>query len=219
MKKSLIILLLLFASVSVQAQNYYYSGGQQIQLLLDETQIVVGLYDVNSKQATQQKIANISNSLNISDLQVGGWGGKTLIISNLNQKSSTLLLQGLQKSLVIDAEFVCLSYKVGNLPLYPTNNIILELQPNVAISSVLQMFGSAVSLEKSLKYDTYLLKVNQISRLFDIANQIYTSGLVKYAHPDFIAPIKSNNPLYPDQFYLNNTGQNGGMPNINNHCV
>ncbi len=141
-------------------------------------------------------------------------GGKTLIISNLTQKTSTLLLQSLQKSLFSDAEFVCFSYKVGNLPLYPTNNIILELQPNVAIFSVLQMFGSEVTLEKTLKYDSYLLKVNQISRLLDIANQIYTSGLVKYAHPDFIAPIEKSNPLYPQQYHLNNTGQNGGTSNI-----
>ncbi len=82
------------------------------------------------------------------------------------------------------------------------------------------MFGSEVSLEKSLKYDTYLLKVHQISRLFDIANQIYTSGLVKFAHPDFIAPVeKYSNPLYPQQYHLNNTGQGGGAANIDTHCV
>ena len=144
----------------------------------------------------------------------GGGGGKTLIISNLTQKTSTLLLQSLQKGLFSDAEFVCFSYKVGSLPLYPTNNIILELQPKVAISSVLQMFGSEVTLEKNLGYNTYLLKVNQISRLLDIANQIYTSSLVKYAHPDFIAPIEKNNSLYPQQYYLNNTGQNGATANI-----
>ncbi len=213
MKKILISLLFLFVSASMQAQTYYYSGGVQIPLLLDSTQIVVRLYDEKTASTTQQKIANVSNSLKINDLQVGGGGGKILIISNLTQQNS-VFLQNLKKSLVIDAEFVCFSYKVGSSSLHPTNNIILELQPNVAISSVLQMFGSEVSLEKSLKYDTYLLKVNQISRLFDIANQIYTSGWVKYAHPDFIAPIERSNLLYPQQYYLNNTGQNGGTSNI-----
>ena len=72
MKKVLIVSLFLLVSVSVQAQNYYYSGGIQIPLLLDTTQIVVRLADANATQITQQKIYDISNSLNINDLQVVG---------------------------------------------------------------------------------------------------------------------------------------------------
>ncbi len=74
MKKALIVLLFLFVAVSVQAQTYYYSGGAQISLLLDTTQIVVKLYNVKTSQATQQKIATIAKSLNINDLQVFGGG-------------------------------------------------------------------------------------------------------------------------------------------------
>ncbi len=190
MKKSLLVLFILLVSMSVQAQTYYYSGGRQLELSLDETQIVVRLYDENTLQSTQQTITNISNSLQISCLQ--NFGNKMLIISNINQNAA-VFLQNLQGSLTTDAEFVCFAYKLGNLPWYPINEIILELQPNVAISSVLQMFSGEVILARTLQYDTYILKVNQISRLFDIANQIYTSGLVKYAHPDFIAPITLNN--------------------------
>ena len=75
MKKILIVSLFLLVSVSVQAQNYYYSGGIQIPLLLDTTQIVVRLADPNATQITQQKIYDISNFLNINDLQVEGGGG------------------------------------------------------------------------------------------------------------------------------------------------
>jgi hypothetical protein len=88
------------------------------------------------------------------------------------------------------------------------------LKENVAIPQILQLFGGAASVFETRGHNTYLLKVKQIERLFEIANQIYTSGLVKYAHPDFVVPIEKTNPLFPEQYYLNNTGQNGGTPNI-----
>ncbi len=70
MKKSLIVLLFLFVSVSLQAQTYYYSGGKQLGLTLDSTQIVVRLYDEKTTQIIQQKITTVANSLKINDLQV-----------------------------------------------------------------------------------------------------------------------------------------------------
>ena len=95
MKKSLLVLFILLVSMSVQAQTYYYSGGRQLELSLDETQIVVRLYDENTLQSTQQTITNISNSLQISCLQ--NFGNKMLIISNINQNAAVFLqnLQGL----------------------------------------------------------------------------------------------------------------------------
>ncbi|NJN29001.1 MAG: S8 family serine peptidase [Cyclobacteriaceae bacterium] len=51
--------------------------------------------------------------------------------------------------------------------------------------------------------------------MFAISNKIYESGLVEWCHPDMALPVEtSNDPLYPQQYYLNNTGQNGGTNNI-----
>ena len=45
---------------------------------------------------------------------------------------------------------------------------------------------------------------------------IYENGLVDFCHPDFIMRITQflNDPLYSEQYYLNNTGQLGGTWNI-----
>ncbi|MDR2936271.1 MAG: hypothetical protein LBU80_02885 [Rikenellaceae bacterium] len=48
------------------------------------------------------------------------------------------------------------------------------------------------------------------------ANSIYESGLVDWCHPDFITPITklTNDLLFSQQYYLKNTGQNGGTRGI-----
>lgn len=50
----------------------------------------------------------------------------------------------------------------------------------------------------------------------DIANELYESDQVVFSHPNFIAEtsLLQNDPLYPDQYYLNNTGQFGGTAGI-----
>ena len=51
--------------------------------------------------------------------------------------------------------------------------------------------------------------------MLEYSNRIYESGLVIYCHPNFIAPIEvTTDPLYGDQYYLNNTGQFGGTIGI-----
>lgn len=52
--------------------------------------------------------------------------------------------------------------------------------------------------------------------LFKIANYLFENNLAIYAHPDFIGKIEfmGTDPLYTNQFYLNNAGQTGGVSNI-----
>ena len=49
--------------------------------------------------------------------------------------------------------------------------------------------------------------------LFSLTESIYQSGLVEWAEPNFIS-ASLQNPLYPQQYYLNNTGQFGGVANV-----
>lgn len=58
--------------------------------------------------------------------------------------------------------------------------------------------------------------IEDYSKLLELANRIYESGLVEYCHPNFIMEIEKfqDDLFYPDQYYLNNTGQFGGTPGI-----
>lgn len=79
------------------------------------------------------------------------------------------------------------------------------------------------SFERKYKI-SHLLKTSYGAHIFispipnnslEIANSIQESGDVVWSKPNFVHLISlHNDPLYPDQFYLNNTGQGGGTTNI-----
>lgn len=69
-------------------------------------------------------------------------------------------------------------------------------------------------MKKSKKHKTALFEVIPGNDVLKVANEIKESGLVEWCQPNFIADRKVGNPLYPDQYYLNNTGQFGGVAGI-----
>ena len=92
--------------------------------------------------------------------------------------------------------------------------MILSLKVNVAINQINALFGYKyyTSTQNELT-KSYLLDLKDINDLFSLIESIYQSGLVEWVEPNFISG-SLNNPLYPQQYYLNNTGQNGGTPNM-----
>jgi subtilisin family serine protease len=65
-----------------------------------------------------------------------------------------------------------------------------------------------------LSPDTYLFRAGPGLRSLELANQIYLSGEVVYAYPNWwkAMDIRSipDDPLFSDQWHLRNTGQGGG---------
>ncbi len=54
----------------------------------------------------------------------------------------------------------------------------------------------------------YLLRVTDPAQALPLANALVEEGLTAWAHPDFMTPVRNlNDPLYPLQYFLNNTGQ------------
>ncbi len=99
---------------------------------------------------------------------------------------------------------------------YPTNQIIISLKPNSSIVQVNTLFGSQyVSATKNQFGDSYLLTLKDVKDLFSLTESIHQSGLVEWATPNLISgSLLISNPLYPAQYYLNNTGQNGGIADV-----
>jgi hypothetical protein len=108
------------------------------------------------------------------------------------------------------------AYSFGNSPFYLTGEILLEPKEGIAIEKILNLIDKKASIIRHSKYNYYVLESKDWKNILSHSNEIYESGLVKYCHPNFIAPVKrsADDPLYSDQYYLYNTGQFGGTSGI-----
>ncbi len=94
--------------------------------------------------------------------------------------------------------------------LYPTRTIVVKLGDKndaPAMQQILARYG-VKNIEK--KFGTYRIELNELEQVFKAANAIAESGLTEFAQPDFYAPIQRyqiNDPLFSQQFQMNNTGQ------------
>jgi subtilisin family serine protease/chitodextrinase len=94
--------------------------------------------------------------------------------------------------------------------LYPTREIVVKLGDKndaPAMRQILARFGVKDIVKK---YGTYRVEMNQLDQVFKAANALAESGLTEFAQPDFYAPIQRyqiNDPLFSQQFQMNNTGQ------------
>ena len=101
-------------------------------------------------------------------------------------------------------------------PIYLTGEILLQPKDGVSIDRIIQFCDNEAEIVRKTKYNTYKLEVKNWDNLLMISNNIYESGLVKYCHPNFVSEIVryQEDPLYVEQYYLNNTGQLGGTQGI-----
>ena len=117
---------------------------------------------------------------------------------------------------LIDLEWYSFGYKYeNNNPLAATNKISFLLKSEFSIPSLEKVINNRATYFRT-NYGTLMLNViNPNINVIALANEIYESGIVEYCHPSFIADINRQiDPLYQDQYYLNNTGQFGGVTNV-----
>lgn len=97
-------------------------------------------------------------------------------------------------------------------PLIPTGNITVKPGPDASIDLLIELGGGDLSIVKTGRHGTFLLRPQNGQDVFAVANRIYESGQAQWAFPEFIIKVTpfQNDPLYANQYYLHNTGQNGG---------
>ena len=104
--------------------------------------------------------------------------------------------------------------------MYPTKIIRIKLKKNARKGQIQKLFNDGQILNIKSRHGILRLEIKDIHEVLEIANKIYESGLAEFAIPDFYIPIEMNqvnDPLFPLQFQMNNTGQTiDGVPGVNN---
>lgn len=198
-KNVIIFLILLIASLNVMnAQDYYWSNNKKIFLVKDEGKFLVRASEKSNTESRLTKESSIESLDRINSYSI-------LVKLKSTEKS---ILDNL--SLLTNNRIVSFKTASGHKAI-PTGEILFMPKKGVSFDRVNKLSGNQLSIVKE-KYGTFRVFIENYNELLNISNKIYESGLVEYCHPNFIMDITKfqNDPLYPDQYYLNNTGQLGG---------
>ena len=193
MKKIYILILVLF-SMSVQAQKYYYNGSEKVQLYQSEKSFIL----FEESKETVLKGFEKAETYKVKNF--------TILKNKTSDFSMAKTFE--KKSGEISPAYTI--EKNGNFELYPTKTVRVKLLPNKSKKDISKLINENSIFQIKEKYGIIRIKVYNINAVFDIANKIYESGIAEFSLPDFYIEKEVNqvnDPLYPQQYQMNNTGQ------------
>ena len=101
------------------------------------------------------------------------------------------------------------AFMVQDKQAWLTKRVMIKLKPGVnldAIQNIISQYNTKF-VRNVVGPDTYLLEVQDISKQFEFIQALQSQGVLEWGEPDFkMDLIKLEDPLYPDQWHLNNTG-------------
>lgn len=200
-------LLSLILTVNLFGQNvYYWSGKNKIYLTKDSNSIV---YTPDVVSYEKLKI-NLNNFEKISTREITIGKEKAFLLDNT-------LLKAEDKKISNFISLIIPVFSLGQNKYYFTNEILLQPKGGIKIDQILNLCEGKAKIKFS-KYGSYVLDVDKRQNIFDLANLIYESNLVDWCHPNFMTDIVQtvipDDPLFINQYYLNNTGQFNGTIGI-----
>lgn len=206
MNKNLLPLLFLILTFNVYSQGvtYYWSGNKKIELTIDSTTFILSTRSMSESESVLRTISHVKNTKSLrSEFFIVELDQRT---NQINQLKNNKLIKNISYSYLNSL----------NRKVIPTGEILIHPKKGNSIASVISKFQSDLSIQSASEYGDFILRMESNANILEIANMIYESGMVEYSHPNFLADItlNQNDPLYPEQYYLNNTGQFGGIVGI-----
>lgn len=188
--------------MNTTAQEFYWSDEKKIPLIVDDNIIVV-------KASGDTKIAQDLNGIQ-SIKKVDRISAHSLMVA---MKNGSEMLQ--TEFDINGLNFSKIFVNQDGRSIIPTGEILFSPKEGITFKQINEFCRNELILVGS-NYEDYTALVKDYQKIFQLANKLYESGLVKYSHPNFVSdPIRfQNDVLYPDQYYLNNTGQFGGTAGV-----
>lgn len=238
MKKRIFIAMLVAAIISIgmisflgtktegqeEKDNYFYSGGKKIPIVLDRNRIAVKFRETVPIKDVYSILPTFHQLSAPRELETQDLARANIFLISLVEPLTVQNMQALKANL-LRSELV---EKVGDVYLYGkaesllilTDEFVVKFKPEITPEQIESLNTKKrieiVSKSKNVK-NQFILKVTPESEgnALEIANQYYESELTEYAHPNFITMFERrfspNDPYYPHQWHLNNTGQDGGQ--------
>jgi subtilisin family serine protease len=145
--------------------------------------------------------------------QVVPFAGRTIALANI--RNAQVKQKILAEKSVKNRTYVR-TFPNSDTPFYLTGDMVMQPKKDVSAQEILTKFKIDGEIITQTGTGIVLVRMNNWDSIFAMANSIYESGLVDWCHPDFITPIQktTTDPLFSQQYYLKNTGQNGGTAGV-----
>lgn len=209
--------------VQDEEETYFYSRGKKIPIVLDKNRVAVKFKETVAMERVYSFLPRFSQFSTARELEKQDLARAKVFLLPLAQPLTRMHMQELKANLLSSelVETVGEVYLFGEAKtlLILTDEFIVKFKPGVNQEEIDKFNTSkkvaVVSTSKNVR-NQYVFKITPESEgnALVVANQYYESDLTEYAHPNFITTFErratTNDTYYPNQWHLENTGQDGG---------
>lgn len=185
MEKITGFLIIILISLSARSQNGYWYNSTWVELTPIENEIVLNTRVVQPKTSSYSIIACAENALKSMNLLSGNY---RLYVRKSQHGDSIIVLP----------------------------RLICKLKDGYTIDNIANEFKDIMQLDVVTNTRVYKFNCNvqTDTEVLSIVNKIILYDEIEWCEPNMIMPIHLYNTYFSQQYYLKNTGQNGGTPGI-----
>jgi subtilisin family serine protease len=213
--------------------DFYLYQGQRIPLNRSQDELGVRFSATLDPEAATAALQSVLPSAFIQQPGTPGTRGVFIVglappdpkadVAHLAQEQLGQARAALNASAAIEfAVPVFINPQTGN-KLLVTDEVVAKLRGGRTAAQLAERFAVTVVGPLWNTTDEYVLRLVDPRNMdpLKVANEMAASGLVEWAEPNFIQQYQKfavpNDPLFPSQWHLNNTGQGGGTAGADAH--
>jgi subtilisin family serine protease len=205
LRTCLALLALVLASATLSAREFYYwTEGQTYSLVEDRSSVALHFHP----GSMPDNIAQAALVPGVIKVDVHPYHGRAILHLDAGFSGSAEELAAgipLPEGALRSAVFG-LSNPEGTR-MWLTHEVVLIAEPGVSLSAYTDLLQRYDARFSRMRYQTTVLDVDHPLQALELANAIQERGGVLFSIPDFYSPISYADPLYANQFQMNNTGQ------------
>jgi subtilisin family serine protease len=208
---------LLLVGTTYAQSDYYWSDNQKIALQEDLSTVAIYFDNYVPENALTSRLATQSI---VEQVDIHIYKQRAILHFNQPLDIPASEVPALLDLESLNIRSVSYGFQLSDgFPLWLSHKIVLRLVRGADYSTLNSYIDEDKVRFVSEQYGNILIEADEIDQVLPLANALRESGLVLYAHPDFHAPVTyANDPLYTQQFQMNNTGQTidgfAGTPDI-----
>ncbi len=212
--------LLSVAAPYAESGEYYYNAGRRVAIVRSPTRVAVRVGAAASKEPVVARLAAVEGVVAVRDVKAGGIVEVTLADGAAKAPGAGLT----ELAREVGGDLLPVYYEPGAerdaSTLFIADDMLVRFNPGVTRAEIDAVVATAgVEIVEPLRYAPNGFKLRVVAsdlgqNAVTAANAIFETGLCEWAHPNFLAHrsprFAPNDPQYPNQWHLNNTGAGGG---------